>query len=547
MAAKNIQFDIDARDRLKRGVDHLANAVKVTLGPKGRNVIIDKKFGAPQVTKDGVTVAKEIELKDAVENMGAQMLKEVASKTADAAGDGTTTATVLAQAIVTAGLKNVAAGANPMDLKRGIDKAVTLVVADLKKMSQAVGDDNAKIKQVASISSNNDETIGSLIAEAMAKVKKEGVITVEEAKGTDTTVEVVEGMQFDRGYLSPYFVTNAEKMEVDLEGAYILIYDKKISSMKELLPILEKSAQTGKPLLIISEDVDGEALATLVVNKIRGALKVAAVKAPGFGDRRKAMLEDIAILTGGTVISEERGFKLENADLTMLGRAEKISIDKDNTTIVNGSGKKEDIVGRVNQIKAQIETTTSDYDKEKLQERLAKLAGGVAVLYIGAATEMEMKEKKDRVDDALHATRAAVEEGIVPGGGVAYIRAQKVLDKAEGINADETTGMGIVKRALEEPLRQIVANAGLEGSIIVQKVREGKADYGFNARTEVYENLLAAGVIDPTKVTRVALENAASIASMLLTTECVISDEKEEKAAGGHSHGGGMGDMGGMM
>ena len=547
MAAKNIQFDIDARDRLKRGVDHLANAVKVTLGPKGRNVIIDKKFGAPQVTKDGVTVAKEIELKDAVENMGAQMLKEVASKTADAAGDGTTTATVLAQAIVTAGLKNVAAGANPMDLKRGIDKAVIAVVAELKKMSQAVGDDNAKIKQVASISANNDDTIGTLIAEAMAKVKKEGVITVEEAKGTDTTVEVVEGMQFDRGYLSPYFVTNAEKMEVDLESAYILIYDKKISSMKELLPILEKSAQTGKPLLIISEDVDGEALATLVVNKIRGALKVAAVKAPGFGDRRKAMLEDIAILTGGTVISEERGFKLENADLTMLGRAEKISIDKDNTTIVNGAGKKEDIVGRVNQIKAQIESTTSDYDKEKLQERLAKLAGGVAVLYIGAATEMEMKEKKDRVDDALHATRAAVEEGIVPGGGVAYIRAQKVLDKAEGINADETTGMGIVKRALEEPLRQIVANAGLEGSIIVQKVREGKADYGFNARTEVYENLLAAGVIDPTKVTRVALENAASIASMLLTTECVISDEKEEKAGGGHGHGGGMGDMGGMM
>lgn len=547
MAAKNIQFDIDARDRLKRGVDHLANAVKVTLGPKGRNVIIDKKFGAPQVTKDGVTVAKEIELKDAVENMGAQMLKEVASKTADIAGDGTTTATVLAQAIVTAGLKNVAAGANPMDLKRGIDKAVIAVVEELKKMSKAVGDDNAKIKQVASISANNDDTIGTLIAEAMAKVKKEGVITVEEAKGTETTVEVVEGMQFDRGYLSPYFVTNPEKMEADLEGAYILIYDKKISTMKELLPVLEKSAQTGKPLLIISEDVDGEALATLVVNKIRGALKVAAVKAPGFGDRRKAMLEDIAILTGGTVISEERGFKLENADLTMLGRAEKINIDKDNTTIVNGAGKKEDIVGRVNQIKAQIETTTSDYDKEKLQERLAKLAGGVAVLYIGAATEVEMKEKKDRVDDALHATRAAVEEGIVPGGGVAYIRAQKVLDKAEGINADETTGMGIVKRALEEPLRQIVANAGLEGSIIVQKVREGKADFGFNARTEVYENLLAAGVIDPTKVTRVALENAASIASMLLTTECVISEEKEEKAGGGHSHGGGMGDMGGMM
>ncbi len=546
MAAKNIQFDIDARDRLKRGVDHLANAVKVTLGPKGRNVIIDKKFGAPSVTKDGVTVAKEIELKDAVENMGAQMLKEVASKTADIAGDGTTTATVLAQAIVTSGLKNVAAGANPMDLKRGIDKAVTAVVDELKKMSKAVGDDNAKIKQVASISANNDDTIGSLIAEAMAKVKKEGVITVEEAKGTDTTVEVVEGMQFDRGYLSPYFVTNADKMEAELEGAYILIYDKKISTMKELLPILEKSVQTGKPLLIIAEDVDGEALATLVVNKIRGALKVAAVKAPGFGDRRKAMLEDIAILTGGTVISEERGFKLENADLTFLGKAEKISIDKDNTTIVNGAGKKADITARVNQIKAQIETTTSDYDKEKLQERLAKLAGGVAVLYVGAATEVEMKEKKDRVDDALHATRAAVEEGIVPGGGVAYIRAQKALEKMEGVNNDETTGIGIVRRAIEEPLRQIVANAGLEGSIVVQKVREGKADYGFNARTEEYENLLAAGVIDPTKVTRVALENAASIASMLLTTECVISEEKEEKAAG-HSHGGGMGDMGGMM
>ncbi len=542
MAAKNIQFEIDARDRLKRGVDHLANAVKVTLGPKGRNVIIDKKFGAPQVTKDGVTVAKEIELKDAVENMGAQMLKEVASKTADQAGDGTTTATVLAQAIVTAGLKNVAAGANPMDLKRGIDKAVIAVVSELKKMSKTVGDDNDKIKQVATISANSDETIGSLIAEAMAKVKKEGVITVEEAKGTDTTVEVVEGMQFDRGYLSPYFVTNAEKMEVDLENAYILIYDKKISSMKELLPILEKSAQTGKPLLIISEDVDGEALATLVVNKIRGALKVAAVKAPGFGDRRKAMLEDIAILTGGTVISEERGFKLENADLSMLGKAEKISIDKDNTTIVNGAGKKADITSRVNQIKAQIETTTSDYDKEKLQERLAKLAGGVAVLYIGAATEVEMKEKKDRVDDALHATRAAVEEGIVPGGGVAYIRAQKALEKLEGSNADETTGVAIVRRAIEEPLRQIVANAGLEGSIIVQKVRDGKADYGFNARTEEYENLFATGVIDPTKVTRVALENAASIAAMLLTTECVISEEKEEKAPA-HSHGG----MGGGM
>ncbi len=544
MAAKNIQFEVDARDRLKRGVDHLANAVKVTLGPKGRNVIIDKKFGAPQVTKDGVTVAKEIELKDAVENMGAQMLKEVASKTADIAGDGTTTATVLAQAIVTSGLKNVAAGANPMDLKRGIDKAVVAVVGELKKMSQAVGDDNAKIKQVASISANNDDAIGTLIAEAMAKVKKEGVITVEEAKGTDTTVEVVEGMQFDRGYISPYFVTNAEKMEADLEGAYILIYDKKISTMKELLPVLEKSAQTGKPLLIIAEDVDGEALATLVVNKIRGSLKVAAVKAPGFGDRRKAMLEDIAILTGGTLISEERGFKLENADLGMLGKAEKISIDKDNTTIVNGAGKKADITGRVNQIKAQIETTTSDYDKEKLQERLAKLAGGVAVLYIGAATEVEMKEKKDRVDDALHATRAAVEEGIVPGGGVAYIRAQKVLDKMEGNHADETTGITIVRRALEEPLRQIVANAGLEGSIVVQKVRDGKADFGFNARTEEYENLLAAGVIDPTKVTRVALENAASIASMLLTTECVISEEKEEKAPAGMPD---MGGMGGMM
>jgi chaperonin GroEL len=543
MAAKNIQFNLDARDRLKRGVDSLANAVKVTLGPKGRNVILDKKFGAPTVTKDGVTVAKEITLKDPVENMGAQMVKEVASKTADIAGDGTTTATVLAQAIVTAGLKNVAAGANPMDLKRGIDKAVKAVVEELQKMSKTVGDDNDKIKQVATISANSDETIGALIAEAMAKVKKEGVITVEEAKGTETTVEIVEGMQFDRGYLSPYFVTNPEKMEAELENAYILIYDKKISSMKELLPILEKSAQTGRPLLIISEDVDGEALATLVVNKIRGALKVCAVKAPGFGDRRKAMLEDLAVLTGGIVISEERGYKLENADLTFLGQAEKISIDKDNTTIVNGIGKKEDILARVNQIKAQIESTTSDYDKEKLQERLAKLAGGVAVLYIGAATEVEMKEKKDRVDDALHATRAAVEEGIVPGGGVAYIRAQKALEKLEGINPDETTGMAIVRRALEEPLRQIVANAGLEGSIVVQKVREGKNDFGFNARTEEYENLYTAGVIDPTKVTRVALENAASIASMLLTTECVISDEPEEKSAAGHGHpgmGGGM-------
>ncbi len=544
MAAKNIQFEVDARDRLKRGVDQLANAVKVTLGPKGRNVIIDKKFGAPQVTKDGVSVAKEIELKDAVENMGAQMVKEVASKTADIAGDGTTTATVLAQVIVTTGLKNVAAGANPMDLKRGIDKAVGTVVGELKKMSKAVGDDNAKIKQVASISANNDEAIGSLIAEAMAKVKKEGVITVEEAKGTDTTVEVVEGMQFDRGYLSPYFVTNAEKMEAELENPHILIYDKKISTMKELLPILEKSAQTGRSLLIISEDVDGEALATLVVNKIRGALKVVAVKAPGFGDRRKAMLEDIAILTGGTVISEERGFKLENADLKMLGTAEKVSIDKDNTTIVNGAGKKADITARVSQIKAQIESTTSDYDKEKLQERLAKLAGGVAVLYIGAATEVEMKEKKDRVDDALHATRAAVEEGIVPGGGVAYIRAQKALENLEGAHADETTGIAIVRRALEEPLRQIVANAGMEGSIVVQKVREGKGDFGFNARTEAYENLFSTGVIDPTKVARVALENAASIASMLLTTECVISEEKEEKAAPAMPD---MGGMGGMM
>ena len=546
MAAKQVFFHDDARQRMVEGINILANAVKVTLGPKGRNVVLERSFGAPTVTKDGVSVAKEIELKDKLMNMGAQMVKEVASKTSDNAGDGTTTATVLAQSIIREGMKYVAAGMNPMDLKRGIDKAVIAVVGELKKMSKTVGEDNDKIKQVATISANSDETIGTLIAEAMAKVKKEGVITVEEAKGTETTVEVVEGMQFDRGYLSPYFVTNAEKMEAELEGAYILIYDKKISSMKELLPVLEKAVQTGKPLLIISEDVDGEALATLVVNKIRGALKVAAVKAPGFGDRRKAMLEDIAILTGGTVISEERGFKLENADLTMLGRAEKISIDKDNTTIVNGAGKKDDIKARVNQIKAQIESTTSDYDKEKLQERLAKLAGGVAVLYIGAATEVEMKEKKDRVDDALHATRAAVEEGIVPGGGVAYIRAQKVLEKMEGINADETTGMAIVRRAIEEPLRQIVANAGLEGSIVVQKVREGKADFGFNARTEEYENLLAAGVIDPTKVTRVALENAASIASMLLTTECVISEEPEEKSAG-HSHGGGMGDMGGMM
>jgi chaperonin GroEL len=529
--AKEISFNVEARDRLKKGVDALANAVKVTLGPKGRNVIIDKKFGSPAITKDGVTVAKEIELKDNVENMGAQMVKEVASKTADVAGDGTTTATVLAQAIVTAGLKNVTAGANPMDLKRGIDKAVTKVIESLQKMSKKVGDDYNKIQQVASISANNDNEIGKLIADAMAKVKKEGVITVEEAKGTETTVEVVEGMQFDRGYISPYFVTNADKMETVLEHPHILIYDKKISNMKELLPLLEKQVQTGNPMLIISEEVDGEALATLVVNKIRGSLKVAAVKAPGFGDRRKAMLEDIAILTGGTLISEERGFKLENADLSYLGRAEKITIDKDNTTIVGGAGKKADITARVNQIKAQIESTTSDYDREKLQERLAKLAGGVAVLYVGAATEVEMKEKKDRVDDALHATRAAVEEGIVPGGGVAYIRTIKELDKLVGSNEDENTGIAIIKRALEEPLRQIVANAGIEGSIVVQKVREGKDDFGYNARSDKYENLLAAGVIDPTKVTRVALENAASIAGMLLTTECVLADIKEEKAA----------------
>ena len=542
--AKDITFNLEARDALKRGVDALANAVKVTLGPKGRNVIIDKKYGAPSITKDGVSVAKEIELKHPVENMGAQMLKEVASKTADVAGDGTTTATVLAQAIITAGLKNVAAGANPMDLKRGIDKAVTAVITNLKKQSKSVGDDNKKIEQVATISANSDSEIGKLIAQAMEKVKKEGVITVEEAKGTETTVEVVEGMQFDRGYISPYFVTNADKMEAVLETPYILLYDKKISNMKELLPILEKVVQTGKPLLIIAEDVDGEALATLVVNKIRGSLKIAAVKAPGFGDRRKAMMEDIAILTGGTVISEELGFKLEDADLTKLGKAEKISIDKDNTTLVGGVGKKADITARVNQIKAQIETTTSDYDKEKLQERLAKLAGGVAVLYVGAATEVEMKEKKDRVDDALHATRAAVEEGIVPGGGIAYIRAVSALEKLTGINEDENTGIAIIRRALEEPLRQIVANCGGEGSIIVQKVREGKDDFGYNARTEVFENLLAAGVIDPTKVTRVALENAASIAGMLLTTECVLAEVKEDKAP---AMPGGMGGMDGMM
>jgi chaperonin GroEL len=541
--AKEITFDTAAREKLKAGVDALANAVKVTLGPKGRNVVIDKKFGAPHITKDGVTVAKEIELKDAIENMGAQMLKEVASKTADLAGDGTTTATVLAQAIVTSGLKNVASGANPMDLKRGIDKAVHAVVAELAKLSKAVGNDNDKIKQVATISANNDEAIGTLIANAMATVGTEGVITVEEAKGTETEVKTVEGMQFDRGYLSPYFMTNAENQEAELENAYILIYDKKISTMKELLPVLEKTAQTGRPLLIIAEDVDSEALATLVVNKIRGALKVAAVKAPGFGDRRKAMLQDIAILTGGVVISEETGTKLEKAELTDLGRAEKITIDKDNTTVVNGAGSKEGIQGRISEIKSQIDKTTSDYDREKLQERLAKLAGGVAVLYIGAPTEVEMKEKKDRVDDALHATRAAVEEGIVPGGGVAYIRAASVLNGVVGLNEDENTGIQIVRRAIEEPLRQIVANAGGEGAVIVQKVREGKDDFGYNARTEVFENMYAAGVIDPTKVSRVALENAASIAGMLLTTECVISDIKEEGPAMPQMPGG----MGGMM
>jgi chaperonin GroEL len=540
--AKEITFDTVAREKLKAGVDALANAVKVTLGPKGRNVVIDKKFGAPHITKDGVTVAKEIELSDPIENMGAQMLKEVASKTADQAGDGTTTATVLAQAMVGAGLKNVASGANPMDLKRGMDKAVKAVVAELRNISREVGSDYEKIKQVATISANNDEAVGSLIADAMKKVGTEGVITVEEAKGTETDVKTVEGMQFDRGYLSPYFVTNTENMEVELENAFILIYDKKISSMKELLPILEKTAQSGKPLLIIAEDVDGEALATLVVNKIRGALRVAAVKAPGFGDRRKAMLQDIAVLTGGTVISEETGLKLDNATLEDLGRAEKISIDKDNTTIVNGAGIKENILARVNEIKSQIEKTTSDYDQEKLQERLAKLAGGVAVLYVGAATEVEMKEKKDRVDDALHATRAAVEEGIVPGGGVALIRASAALDSLTGLNDDETTGIQIVRRAIEEPLRQIVANAGGEGAVVIQKIREGKGDFGYNARNEQYEDLFVAGVIDPTKVCRVALENASSIAGMLLTTECVISDIKEENSMP-QMPGGGMGGM----
>jgi chaperonin GroEL len=543
--SKQIFFDIEARNKMKKGVDTLTNAVKVTLGPKGRNVVIEKKFGAPIITKDGVTVAKEIELEDPIENMGAQMVKEVASKTADIAGDGTTTATVLAQSIISEGLKNVAAGANPMDLKRGIDKAVIAVVDHLKKQSEAVGNNNNKIEQVASISANNDESIGKLIAQAMTKVGKEGVITVEEAKGTDTTVEVVEGMQFDRGYVSPYFVTNSEKMEVELQNPYILIYEKKISAMKDILHILEKVAQGGRPLLIISEDLEGEALATLVVNKLRGTLKVAAVKAPGFGDRRKEMLQDLAVLTKGIVISEDQGYKLENADLTYLGEATSVTIDKDNTTIVGGKGAKKDITARVNQIKAQIETTTSDYDKEKLQERLAKLSGGVAVLYVGAATEVEMKEKKDRVDDALHATRAAVEEGIVPGGGVAYIRAVESLNKLKGDNEDEATGIQIVRRALEEPLRQIVINSGIEGSIVVQKIKEGKGDYGFNARTEVYENLMAAGVIDPTKVTRIALENAASIAGMLLTTECVVSDKPEkDKPAMPPMGGGGMGDMG---
>lgn len=538
--AKEIKFDIEARDGLKRGVDALANAVKVTLGPKGRNVIISKSFGGPTVTKDGVSVAKEIELADTLENMGAQMVKEVASKTNDLAGDGTTTATVLAQAIVKEGLKNVAAGANPMDLKRGIDKAVETIVADLSKQSKEVGSATEKIKQVASISANNDETIGELIATAFGKVGKEGVITVEEAKGTDTYVDVVEGMQFDRGYLSAYFVTNSEKMEAELERPYILLYDKKVSSMKDLLPVLEPVAQSGKPLLIIAEDVDGEALATLVVNKLRGALKIAAVKAPGFGDRRKALLEDIAILTGGTVIAEERGYTLENATLDMLGTCEKVVIDKDNTTIVNGAGEAENIKNRVNQIKAQMETTTSDYDREKLQERLAKLAGGVAVLYVGAASEVEMKEKKDRVDDALHATRAAVEEGIVAGGGVALLRAKATLSSINPENADEATGIQIVSRAVEAPLRTIVENAGLEGSVVVSKVAEGSGDFGYNAKTDEYVDMLAAGIIDPKKVTRVALENAASVAGMILTTECALIDIKEDNAGGGMPMGGGM-------
>ena len=544
--AKEIKFNIQAREELKKGVDELADAVKVTLGPKGRNVIIEKKFGAPHITKDGVTVAKEIELEDPFQNMGAQLVKEVASKTGDDAGDGTTTATVLAQAIVNVGLKNVAAGANPMDLKRGIDKAVAKVVEGIKAQAQEVGDDFEKIESVARISANNDSEIGQLIAEAMKKVKKEGVITVEEAKGTDTTVDIVEGMQFDRGYISPYFVTNTEKMECEMDTPYILIYDKKISALKDMLPVLEATAQTGRPLLIIAEDVDSEALATLVVNRLRGSLKICAVKAPGFGDRRKEMLEDIAVLTGGVVISEEKGLKLESTTIEMLGRAEKITVNKENTTIVNGMGSKDSIAARVAQIKAQIETTTSDYDREKLQERLAKLAGGVAVLYIGAASEVEMKEKKDRVDDALSATRAAIAEGIVPGGGVAYIRCIPALDGLKGANEDETTGIEIVKRAIEEPLRQITANAGVEGAVVVHKVKDGEGDFGYNARTDTYENFFAAGVIDPAKVTRVALENAASIAGMFLTTECVIADKKEENPAPAMPAPG-MGGMGGMM
>ncbi|MDE6345236.1 MAG: chaperonin GroEL [Muribaculaceae bacterium] len=544
--AKEIKFDIKAREELKKGVDALADAVKVTLGPKGRNVIIEKKFGAPHITKDGVSVAREVELEDPFQNMGAQLVKEVASKTGDDAGDGTTTATVLAQAIITVGLKNVAAGANPMDIKRGIDKAVEAVVGSIKAQSEEVGDDFKKIEDVARISANNDEKIGSLIAEAMKKVKKEGVITVDEAKGTETTVDVVEGMQFDRGYISPYFITNTEKMECEMERPYILLYDKKISNFKDLLPVLEPVAQSGRPLLIIAEDVDSEALATLVVNRLRGSLKVCAVKAPGFGDRRKEMLEDIAILTGGTVISEEKGMKLDAATLDMLGTADKVTVNKENTTIVDGAGSKEAIASRVAQIKAQIEQTKSDYDKEKLQERLAKLAGGVAVLHIGAPSEVEMKEKKDRVDDALSATRAAIAEGIVAGGGVAYIRAISSIEDMKGDNEDETTGIHIVKRAIEEPLRQIVANAGAEGAVIVQKVKEGSGDYGYNARTGVFENLMAAGVIDPAKVTRVALENAASIAGMFLTTECVIADKKEENPAPAMPAPG-MGGMGGMM
>ncbi|MGB4655924.1 MAG: chaperonin GroEL [Bacteroidales bacterium] len=543
MKGKQIIFNLEARDQMKKGVDMLANAVKVTLGPKGRNVIIEKTYGAPQITKDGVSVAKEIELENSVENMGAQLVKEVASKTADVAGDGTTTATVLAQSIIATGLKNVTAGSNPMDLKRGIDKAVSVVVDHIKGMSQEVGDNIAKIEQVATISANNDPDSGKLIAEAMEKVSKEGVITIEEAKGIETTIKVVEGMQFDRGYISPYFVTDTEKMETVFENPYILIYDKKISTMKDFLPILEKVVQTGRPLLIIAEDVEGEALATLVVNKIRGSLKIAAVKAPGFGDRRKEMLEDIAILTGGTVISEEKGYRLEDADLSYLGQSEKINVDKDNTTIVSGKGSSEAIQGRVNQIKVQIENTTSDYDREKLQERLAKLSGGVAVIYVGAASEVEMKEKKDRYEDALHATRAAVEEGTIPGGGVAYIRAISALDGLKLENEDQDLGVKIIRRALEEPLRQIVENAGLEGSIIVQKVKDGKDDFGFNARKEVFENLYESGVIDPTKVARVALENAASIAGMFLTTEVVISDIKDDKEPAMPA---GMGGMGGM-